>query len=151
MCLTAFVLVIIMGCASGLNDTFNSEVLASSDGEKIYVNTLNWGITDDHQITAISANKDKARERSDTTDVVKGLEPFLYTFKDDTLSLYFDGNINYKVKNKFKTIYVKYVSLDKKRYREVKAKAYNNEEGYFTVPKYKKPNYPSDMPKPKNR
>ncbi len=148
MCLTVSVLMVNMGCASGLNDTFKSEVLTSSKGEKIYVNTLNWGVTDDHQITAISADKDKARERSDTVDVVKGLDPFVYAFKNDTLSLYFNGNINYKIKNEFKTIYIKYVSLGKRAYREVRAMAYDNESGYCSVPKYRRPNYPPDMPKP---
>lgn len=147
LCLAAFSLIVNMGCSSDVKDTFNSEELISSKGERIYINTLNWGVTDDYQMSAISNNKDKVRERSDTLDVVKGLEPFIYTFKNDTLTLYFDGDVNYKTKSEFETIQVNYVSLSKKAYREIRTKAYNNEDGYCSVPKGKKTNYPPDMPK----
>jgi hypothetical protein len=148
LCLAAFSLVVNMGCSSDVKDTFNSEELISSKGERVYINTLNWGVTDDYQISAISNNKDKVRERSDTLNVVKGLEPFIYTFRNDTLTLYFDGEVNYKIKGDFETIHVNYIPLNKKAYKEIRTKAYNNEGGYYSVPKGKKTSYPSDMPKP---
>lgn len=146
--LAAFSLMVNMGCSSNVKDTFTSEELISSKGERVYINTLNWGVTDDYQVSAISSNKDKLRDRSDTLDVVKGLEPFIYTFKNDTLTLYFDGNVNYKIKSEFETVHVNYVSLNKKAYREIRTKVYNNEGEYYCVPKGKKTIYPSNIPKP---
>ncbi|PWG77985.1 hypothetical protein DDR33_24620 [Pararcticibacter amylolyticus] len=140
---------VVMSCSSNLDDTFNSEVLVSSKLEKVYINTLNWGLTDDNQLSAISSNVDKLRKRSDTLGTVKGLEPFIYTFKTDTLSLYFDGEITYQVQDHFKTIHIKYIVLNKKEYRELRTKAYNNEEGYHSVPKRPtQVGLPADMPKP---
>ncbi|GAA4779414.1 hypothetical protein GCM10023231_02730 [Olivibacter ginsenosidimutans] len=125
--------------------------MESSKKEKIYVNTLNWGVTDDHQISAISLNADKVRDRSDTVGSVKGLDPFVYRFKDDTLTLYFDGEVNYRLLDKMKTVFVRYQTLDKGKYRTVYAKAINRIDGYSTVPPRKDVDYPSDMPLPKER
>jgi len=56
MFLVSVGLMAVMSCSPGLDDTFNSEVLISNKGEKIYINTLNWGLTDDHQLSAISSD-----------------------------------------------------------------------------------------------
>ncbi len=149
MFLVSVGLIAVMSCSPSLDDTFNSEVLISNKGEKIYINTLNWGLTDDHQLSAISSDVNKIRKRSDTVGTVKGLEPFIYTFKGDTLSLYFDGKITYQVKDIFRTIHIKYIVLNKKEYRGVRTMAYNNEEGYRSVPKRPtQVGLPADMPKP---
>lgn len=141
-------LMVLTGCSWDRNGTFNSEELVSGQQEKIYINTLNWGITDDQQISAVSGNRNRLLEKADTLNTVKGLEPFIYTFKKDTLNLYFDGQVNYHMKEKFKTIQVNLISLDKKEYAKNREKAYKNDDGYCTVPKQKKTEYPSDMPKP---
>lgn len=138
----------IISCSSDTNGTFNTEELISSKQEKIYINTLNWGVTDDNQISAVSSDKNRLIEKADTLNTVKGLEPFIYTFKNDTLNLYFDGEVTYDVKEKFKTIKINLISLDKKEYQKSREKAYKNEEGYCTVPKRQQRDYPSDMPKP---
>ncbi len=142
-------LMAVMSCSSNLDDTFNSEILVSSKLEKVYINTLNWGLTDDNQLSAISSNVNKLRRRSDTVGTLKGLEPFIYTFKGDTLSLYFDGKITYQVKDNFRTIPIKHIVLNKKEYEALRTKAYNNEEGYHSVPKRPtQAGLPADMPKP---
>jgi hypothetical protein len=141
------VLIAILSCSPSLNDTFNSEELISSKGEKIYINSLNWGVTDDYQLSAVSNSKDKLQQRSDSLNVIRGLEPFIYTFNNDTLTLYFDNEVNYTIKDSFKTINVKYVALSKEEYRKVHEKSYRSNE-YHSIPRRKDKNYPSDMPKP---
>lgn len=135
-----------LGCSSTVKDTFNSTELISSKGEKIYINSLNWGVTDDNQITAISSNKEKIKDRTDTVDIAKGLEPFFYSFKNDNLKLYFNNEVSYKLKEQFKTISVSYIALSAKEYRNIRQKAYVN-DGYYSIPKREKIDYPLDMPK----
>lgn len=151
MVLISIGLIISQSCTPIISDTFNSEVLISSKEEKIYINTLNWGLTDDYQISAVSSNKNKVQKRSDTVNVVKGLEPFIYAFKNDTLTLYFDGDVTYYIGEKFNTIDVNYKSLNTIEYRILQEKAYKNKDGYYSVPKRVKQNYPSDMPKPPSK
>ena len=128
-----------------VDGTFNSIELISSKGEKVYINSLNWGVTDDYQNTAISTNKDKVKERADTIGTVKGFEPFFYSFKNDSLKLFFNDEVSYKLKESFKTINVSYQVLNDKEYRNVRQKSYIN-DGYSSIPKRKKIDYPSDMP-----
>lgn len=139
-----------LSCSSTVKDTFNSIELISSKGEYIYINSLNWGVTDDYQITAISSNKKRVKDRTDTIDVAKGLEPFFYSFKNDSLKLYFNNEVSYKLKDHFRTISVSYIALSAKEYRSVRQKAYIN-DGYYSIPKREKIDYPSDMPKSPSR
>lgn len=134
------------GCSSTVKDTFNSVELVSRKGEKLYINSLNWGVTDDYQITAISSNKERVKERNDTIDVMKGLDPFFYSFENDSLKLYFNNEISYRVKEQFKSIKIVYISLSAKDYRNIRQKAYIN-DNHFSIPRRERINYPSDMPK----
>ncbi|WP_129716152.1 hypothetical protein [Pedobacter sp. SYP-B3415] len=122
------------GCLPSRKDTFNTVELTSSKGEKIYINSLNWGVTDDYQMTAISKDKKKARHRSDSINVIKGLDPFFYRFRNDTLNLYFDDQINYRIKEKFKTAHIRYIALSRQAYTVVQHKAYQNLDGYCAIP-----------------
>jgi hypothetical protein len=139
--------ILISGCTSLPNGTFNSEQLTSSKGEKIYINSLNWGVTDDYQMSIVSSVKNRLKKRSDSLGVISGLEPFVYTFKNDSLTLYFDRDISYRVKEQFRTIHISYVCLDQSKYRKIRMRAYSNEE-YHSVPKTKRKTYPPEMPKP---
>ena len=139
-----------LSCSSTIKDTFNSVELISSKGEKIYINSLNWGITDDNQITAISSNKERVKDRADTLDVAKGLEPFFYSFKNDSLKLFFNNEVTYKLKEHFKTINVSYIALRTKDYNKIRQKAYSN-DGYYSIPRREKTVYPSDMPNPPSK
>jgi len=81
-------IVITLNSCVDVHDTFRSKRLVSSKGEKIYINTLNWGVTDDYQYTVISKDSNKLRERKDTIGGIKGLTPFVYKFSADTLTIF---------------------------------------------------------------
>jgi hypothetical protein len=137
----------VLGCSSSIKDTFNSQELTSSKGEKIYINSLNWGMTDDNQMSIVTSDPKRLENRNDTVGVVYGLEPFIYRFENDTLKLFFEDDVTYSVQRVFKTITVTNIVLNRKKYAEITKKAYDN-DGYYSVPRRKKVNYPSDMPKP---
>ena len=90
----------------------------------------------------------RGSERDDTTGVAKGLEPFIYSFKSDTLALYFNEYVTFRLDETFKTIVVCYISLRQKDFNIIRQKSYNN-DGYYSVPAYEKNDYPASMPKPK--
>ena len=133
-----------------VDGTFNSRELISSKGEKIYVNSLTWGTTDDHQLTSISSSKEKLKKRNDTTNTIKGLEPFIYSFNNDTLKLFFKNKIFYKVKEHFKTIKIEYIALDVMEYKEIMKKSFKN-DGYSSVPIRVESKSSSDVPPPPSR
>lgn len=120
-------------CTLQMEDTFNSRELISSKGERIYINSINWGVTDDHQLTLISKDKEKIRNRRDTNSAVKGLEPFIYTFKNDTLTLFFNKKITYNVDEHFNTIVIIYSALSPEYYSEIRKLAIENSK-YYIVP-----------------
>lgn len=122
-----------ISCTSSVQDTFNSKELVSSKGEKIYINSLNWGVTDDNQLTIISSNRERLKDRKDDANAAKGLEPFIFRFKNDSLHLYFLNERTYTINEKFKSINVSYVILGYKDYNRIRAKAYENDE-YSAVP-----------------
>jgi len=51
--------VLLSACIDITDDDFNSIKLTSSKGETIYINSLNYGVTGDHQRTAITKDKNK--------------------------------------------------------------------------------------------
>lgn len=140
-------LAICADCSAPVQGTFISEELTSSKGEKVYINSLNWGMTDDYQMSLVTHDSKKLTSRSDSVGTVSGLEPFIYSFKNDTLRLFFDRRVTYTSMEKFKTIVIEYVPVDRDDFQAIRAKAYNN-DGYHTVPKRQKVDYPADMPKP---
>jgi hypothetical protein len=64
-------------------------------------------MTDDHQLSIVTSDPTKLTERSDSVGTIKGLEPFIYTFKNDTLEIFFKNRIRYKVNEKFKSVFIK--------------------------------------------
>jgi hypothetical protein len=135
-------------CTGPLQDSFESRKLISTKGENIYVNSINWGVTDDHQLSVISSNSDKLRQRADSVGAVKGLEPFIYSFSNDSLTLYFRGDVTYRIVEEFRTIIVTYKSLSPNAYNSLAAKSEKNSL-YYSVPMERSVSYPPDMPKPK--
>ena len=83
---------IAMSCSSDVNEGFNSIVLTASKGGRVYINSVNRGLTGDKQLTVISSDKD--RLRYDAPDAIDGLMPFIYTFHNDTLHLYHTAAIH---------------------------------------------------------
>jgi hypothetical protein len=121
-------------CSTSItDDSFNSKQLVSSKGEKIYINSINRGVTGDCQLSIISKNPHSLKEIDDTVGVVEGLDPFIYSFNNDTLTLFFYDSVHYKIKEKFKTIMVNYIVVSDSTYLLISEKALYN-FGYFSVP-----------------
>ena len=88
-------------CTLQMEDTFNSRELISSKGERIYINSINWGV--------------------------------IYTFKNDTLTLFFNKKITYNVDEHFNTIVIIYSALSPEYYSEIRKLAIENSK-YYLVP-----------------
>jgi hypothetical protein len=63
------------------NGSFHSNVLISSKGEKIFVNSINWGVTGDYQLSVISKDSLRLKDRNDTIGTIKGIKPFIMNLK----------------------------------------------------------------------
>jgi hypothetical protein len=121
------------GCVE-IHDTFRSKNLVSSKGENIYINTLNWGMTDDYQYTILSKDDDMLKERKDTIGGIRGLTPFIYKFSGDTLSIYFQNGNKIDIKEEFDTIELNYYPLENRDFMELLYKAGTGKGGYHLVP-----------------
>jgi hypothetical protein len=77
-------------------------------------------------MTIISNDKGRLKKRSDTIGTLKGLDPFIYYFKNDSLKLYYKDEITYRINSKFKTIRVFYFVLDSEKYYALKQNSYEN-------------------------
>jgi hypothetical protein len=128
------VLVLFFSSCVGVEDTHKSKELVSSTGEKIYINTLNWGITDDNQYTVISKDVNRLRARSDTLNAVKGFSPFVYRFNRDTLSIYYLAWKDIKVSDSLQSIKIAYHPLQNKEFMDIMLKVSKGEYGYNLVP-----------------
>lgn len=126
-------LIVCVGCTSIPNGTFHSNKLLSSKGEEIFINSINWGATDDYQLSIISKDSLRLKERKNTVGAIDGLEPFIYHFKNDTLTLFFYNNIDYKIAENFSTVTVLYQTVNSISYSELQEKT-NLNSGYFSVP-----------------
>ena len=123
-------LLLLQACSTPLlQDSFSSKRLISSKGEKIYVNSINWGVTGDYQLSLISKDSLRLNKRNDTIGSVPGLNPFKYQFKNDTLTLYFYNRISYSVQDDLNTIKVVYKVVSDSVYTNLSERM-----GYFSVP-----------------
>jgi hypothetical protein len=138
---------LLFGCGTKLVGTFKSSKLTSSQGESIFVNSLNWGVTDDSQLTSISVDSLKLKNNRDTLGTVYGLNPFIYSFNNDSLTLFFYDTISYKIIDNFQTISVNYIIVNSSEFLKLNEKALNN-QGFYSVPDVKNIAYPKDMPLP---
>lgn len=129
----AILILFCCSCENPLSDDYRCNTLTSSKGEKIYVRSINWGVAGDYQISIITKKIDKLLERQDSIGTIEGNDPFIYHFKNDTLSLYFCNHIKYRILEKFKTIVVMYFVLDSDEYLTLYEKIDN--KTYFTLPK----------------
>jgi hypothetical protein len=121
----ALLLILLGSCFPAFEDSVKCKELVSSRGEKIYVKSINWGVTGDKQVTIITSDIEKMKTRNDTAMSVHILEPFLYHFESDTLTLIFSENKTYEIKERFKSIKVKYTIVEFSKFWEMK-----NELGY---------------------
>jgi len=129
-----FLLVFCLGCENPLTDDYKCKTLTSSKGEKIYVKSINWGVTGDYQRSIITKSTKKLTVRTDTIGSIEGYEPFIYHFKNDTLTLFFYDYVTYRIKEKFKTISVNYLVLNDDEFLSIQDKIDN--KYYFSVPSY---------------
>ena len=139
---------IIIACSSEfVSQQFNQIDIISSKGEHIYISTINSGVTGNKQFTIISDDKILNGDDFDKTKSLKGLDPFIYSFSNDQLNLYFRNDIRYKVPFKPKSIKIQYVVLDNSEYVKLHKKTFDNKV-YYSVPnKNGNSSYPN-MPKP---
>ena len=144
--MTFFAALTLMGCSDPSGYTFNSIELVSSRNERLYINSVNWGVTGDKQRTIVTHQKDRLRFDEDTTGTVEGLTPFIYSFRNDTLKLFFNGSVSYYVKEKFTTISLVYVKMENPEFMQLARFASSN-QGYHFVPHVQSIQNTS-MPKP---
>ena len=130
-----FALLSLVNCTL-LEDSFDSDALTSSEGEKIYINSVNWGVGADKQLSIVTKDPNRLRER-DTLDAVYGLDPFIYSFENDTLTLFFTDEAHYAIKESFETITVEYKVVSRDKLRELDTRSEVN-YGYHSVPRSKK-------------
>lgn len=116
------------------SDTFNSIKLTSSKGENIYINTLNWGVNDDYQYTIVSKDSNKLKERKDTIEGIRGLDPFIYKFSNDTLTIVCRTEKTPKIVDEFNSILIKNITAENKGYIDILTMAITGKGGYHQVP-----------------
>ena len=126
MLLAILITVLFSSCFNTFVDSVRCKEIVSSKGEKVYIKSINWGVTDDKQATIITSDIEKMKTRTDTTGAAHILDPFLYRFKNDTLTLVFSEEKTYEIKEKFKTIKVKYAIVEFSEFWRMK-----NELGYL--------------------
>ena len=126
MLLAILITVLFSSCFNTFVDSVRCKEIVSSKGEKVYIKSINWGVTDDKQATIITSDIERMKTRTDTTGAVHILDPFLYRFKNDTLTLVFSEVKTYEIKEKFKTIKVKYIIVEFSEFWRMK-----NELGYL--------------------
>lgn len=126
MLLAILITVLFSSCFNTFVDSLRCKEIVSSKGEKVYIKSINWGVTDDKQATIITSDIEKMKTRTDTTGAAHILDPFLYRFKNDTLTLVFSEEKTYEIKEKFKTIKVKYIIVEFSEFWRMK-----NELGYL--------------------
>lgn len=100
-------LLLFIGCIDINTDgDFRSRVFTSTKGENLYINTLNWGLTYDSQFTILTKNPNELKKREDSLFAIKGLEPFVYYFENDTLEIISLEKIN--IQETFQTIKIQF-------------------------------------------
>lgn len=132
--LSIILMILLLNSCVETHDTFRSKKLVSSKGEEIYINTLNWGMTDDNQYTVVSEDRNRLKERKDTIGGISGLTPFIYKFSNDTLTIFFQSGKEMDIKKEFNTIELNYISLENRDYMELLNTAGMGEGGYHLVP-----------------
>jgi len=128
------IMIFLLNSCVETHDTFRSKKLVSSKGEEIYINSLNWGMTDDNQYTVISKDGNRLKERNDTIGGIRGLTPFIYKFSNDTLTIFLQNGNKMDIKQRFETIVLNSIYVENRDYMELIRRAGKREEGYCLVP-----------------
>ncbi|MBL3550534.1 hypothetical protein [Chryseobacterium sp. KMC2] len=146
--ITLLFLLSIISCNNKLgSQQLNQSEIASSKGEHIYISTINLGITGDKQFTLITNKKIVNVKDFDKTNSLEGLDPFIYSFSNDTLNLYFRNSVRYKVPFNTESIKINYFELNNADYIELYKKTFENKL-YHAVPNHGISGGYPNMPKP---
>lgn len=141
-------LISIISCSNELgSQQLNQNEIVSSKGEKMYISTINLGVTGDKQFTLITNKKIADVKDFDKANSLKGLDPFIYSFSNDKLNLYFRNSIRYKIPFNTESIKVDYFELNNADYIELYKKTFENKL-YHAVPNHSSSNEYLNMPKP---
>jgi hypothetical protein len=124
-----------VSCQNKQENEVIKEELKSSKGEIIYVCSINSGVTGDNQLTAISGTP-LSLEDFKKISPVRGLDPFVYSFSDDILTLYFRNKINYKIPFTFRSIIVKYYALNNAEFGQLFKNTFESKD-FYAVPNNK--------------
>jgi hypothetical protein len=139
----------LLSCQESNNEIYHNRKLVSKKGETIYVRSVNWGLTGDSQLSIITKDSLADLSSENNRDIVKGLDPFLYSFHKDTLTLYFYNTVTYRIKEKFSTIKVSYKKIQGAEYNLLR-KSDKFGKVIFSVPFYEDTKTPQGFPKPGN-
>ncbi|MFP3596100.1 hypothetical protein [Chryseobacterium sp. SIMBA_029] len=138
----------IISCSNDLgSQQLNQSEIVSSKGERIYISTINIGATGDKQFTVITNKKIIDVKDFDKTNSLKGLDPFICSFSNDTLNLYFRNSVRYKIPFNTESIKVDYFELNNADYIELYKKTFENKL-YHSVPNHNNSGGYPNMPKP---
>lgn len=138
----------ITSCSNDLgSQQLNQSEIISSKGERVYISTINSGVTGDKQFTVITNKKITNLKDFDKANSLKGLDPFIYSFSNDTLNLYFRNTVRYKVPFRTESIKVDYFELNNADYIELYKKTFENKL-YHSVPNHNNSGGYPNMPKP---
>ena len=110
-----------------LISSFVSNHFTNSKGNTIYINHRGWGVGGDITCTKISSDSNALNEHPlQFNNAIFGISPFDFSFRNDTLFLYFDDPKLYMPKGKFKGFILHYVlsediqpDIDKKLLRRI--------------------------------
>lgn len=143
-----FCLLCIASCKNDLeNQQLNQSEIVSSKGERIYISTINLGVIGDKQFTLITNKKITDVKDFEQKNSLKGLDPFIYSFSNDTLNLYFRNSVRYKIPFNTESIKVNYFELNNANYIELYKKTFENKL-YHSVPNHNGSDEYPNMPKP---
>lgn len=144
--ISSLFLLSIISCRNELgSQQLNQSEIVSSKGERIYISTINLGVTGDKQFTIITNKKIIDIKDFDKTNSLKGIDPFIYSFSNDTLNLYFRNSVRYRVPFNTESIKIDYFELNNADYVELYKRSFDNKL-YHSVPNNSSIGYPN-MPK----
>jgi hypothetical protein len=129
--LAGFFLPLLTSCSTEYED-YRCAKLVSSKQEAFYIKTYNWGINGDNQLSTLADNDVPIgfEDKGEPT-IVAGLEPFIYRFAQDTLTLYSRSPLPFFPLH-CSSITVRYELVDNPRYMDLHQLL--RHKSYYSVP-----------------
>lgn len=111
---------------------YKTTELYSNRGEKLYIKRKIYGIKGDIQITSISTVKGWDELDETKEYVYKGLEPFIYSYQNDTLRVYSRQRVKTPA-NFHSTIRIIQIELENPQYMDLMYKAISVDTALFRI------------------